>query len=813
MTETVNMRAARLNLALALMNEPARRKEAETELRLALAEPGDEPPDWRLHLYLGGLATDNAAALGEYLTALAAAPAAESGEPASAALTVLGGSDGPRLASGLDAQDVRKLVEVAERGNCPPEIARLAVQTLSLRGEIDRARSLLSAAVNPQIQEDPALRTAYTVNRALELVEHCDDQAALDLLAEQDLPSQEPSAATARALALLGLGRIDEGLQVLADTAPTFDTAAVKVLLWLRRAGESTDDERKAAIAEADRAASEAARFDPSRGDGLLLRAQVTLEGTTNVESGRRLLARAVLRLERKPEQALFWRVQQRVRQDDLFRYMTFEVAAACDRHDEFLALQRKQLPLKATTWLQDALLAELAAVAYRDAKLPDDAVEFFEAAIEFYDKAGEPDRTLKAREAVAAIRPTAARSLKLAEQWWITSFPADNQSRKEVSTAVERGLAVLDELDARAPDQEPADRLQGAYIRGLLLCRKQAGVKPTWQDYWAPLPWLLIAAFGSPDHSYRATHLALALDGVGLQRSALYYAERALSVYADDPWIQQWVIITRFNWFGILDGDTSQLLDGINEPGWAATIHAYDAILRDDLAGMRALAGGITYDALWAHELRATVVTRVEGTGAAEKLWRALLDEAQNAEPAYYVTAITAALALRDVEASRQHVDAGMKSGNLSARLGRFFLAVVGVVVGEESAPERVAEYIRTTESAMDLRTQAHMLYPMLAVTCEDDSQATARLAELRQKALARLEEILAGPLPPLTIELDNAKISCLDPALEHLTQQLLRAEELRDQDAHAAADVLRTLAAGMKDEAIGPTLRAAIT
>jgi tetratricopeptide (TPR) repeat protein len=811
MSQNANMRAARLNLALALMNDPTRRKDAETELRLALAEPGEEPPDWRLHLYLGTLASDNAAALSEYLAAVAAAPAADVGEPTSTALTVLGGNDGPSLASGLDAQDVRKLVEVAQRGNCPSETVKLAVQVLSLRGEIDQTLPLLSATADSQIQGDPALRTAYTVNRALELVEHGDDQGALGLLAEQDLPSDEPSAATARALAFLGLGRFDEGLRMLADTAPTFDTAAVKALFWLRRAGESIEDERKAAITEADRAASEAARLDPSRGDGLLLRAQVTLEGTTNVESGRRLLGKAVHRLEGKPEQALFWRVQQRVRKDDLFRYMAFEVAAACGRGDELLALQPAELPLKTTTWLQDALLAELVAVACRDAKLLDDAVEFFEAAVEYYDNAGEPDRTLKAQEALASIRPTVARSLRLAEQWWTASFRADNKGRRGVSTAVERGVSVLDELDARAPDQESADRIQGAYIRGLLLCRKQAGVSPTWRDCWAPLPWLLIAAFHNPDHSYRATHLAVALDNVGLQRSALYFAERALSVDADDPWVQQWVIITRFNWFGTLDSDTSQLLDRIDESEWGEAIRAYDAILHDDLVGMRKLAGRITFDALWAHELRANVVTRLEDVRAAEPLWRSLLDESQREEPAEHVTAITAALALHDAEASRQHIDAGIKSGNLSARLGRFFLGVVGLVTGETGSLERAVEYVRTAESAMDLRTQAYMLYPILSATWEDSPQAMEQLAQLRKETLARLGEILAEPLPPLTIELDNGKVSSLDPALDQLTKRFLRAEELRSHDSHAAAQVLRGLADQLKDETISPTIRAA--
>jgi hypothetical protein len=45
MSDNANMRAARLHLAHALMSDPGRQKDAEAELRLALAEPGEEPPD------------------------------------------------------------------------------------------------------------------------------------------------------------------------------------------------------------------------------------------------------------------------------------------------------------------------------------------------------------------------------------------------------------------------------------------------------------------------------------------------------------------------------------------------------------------------------------------------------------------------------------------------------------------------------------------------------------------------------------------------------------------------------------------------
>ena len=693
MNGKASTREARLQLALTMTDDPSRREEAEAELRQALSEPGGEPPDWRLHFHLGELASDRAAALSEFLTAVLAAPTADAGGPAEAGLALLDGRDAPNLASRLDAQDVHKLIELVEREGSHLATIKLAVHILVLRGEVEEAGPLLSVSVDSQIKDDPALHTANIVSRALELVTQGDDEAALGLLTEQHLPPDEPAAATVRALALYGLGHLEEALQALIDTVPTFEIAAVRALVWLRRAAASAGDKRQDAITEADRAASEAARLDPSRGDGLLLRAQVALEGTPNIESGRKLLIQAVSRLDAQPEREWLWRVQQRVRGDDLFRYMTFEVAAACGRRDELLALRPEELPFAGMTLRQDAALAELAAVACRGAGRLADAVEFFEAAVEFYDQADQPDRELEVRQALAVIRPTVTGSLELAERWWAASFRAEAQGSEAVTKAVQRGLAVLDELDMRAPDQEPEDRTNGAYMRGLLLTRLQS---PTWRDWWVPLPWLLVAALGNSRHSYRATFLAFALGQTMLLRSALHYAERALDLEADDPWVQQAAIFARLVWHGMLDADTTRLLDGIEDVAWRETIRAFDAMLRGDLADLHKLADRITFDALWARELRANAVTRLMGPKAAQPLWLVVLDEARKAEPPDRTAAITAALALRDVEMAREQIDAGANDGTLSTLDAKIYAALVGLVVGDNDSLGRAVEYVR---------------------------------------------------------------------------------------------------------------------
>jgi len=804
MNGKASTREARVQLALAMTDDPSRRGEAEAELRRALSEPGGEPPDWRLHFHLGELASDRAAALSEFLAAVVAAPTADAGGPVDAALALLDGPDAANLASRLDAQDVRRLRGLVNREDSDPA-KLLAAHILVLRGEADIVAPLVSASADSPIRDDPALRTANAVSRALELVAQGDDQAALGLLAEQDLPPHEPAAAAVRALALYGLGDLEEALQALIDTVPTFDIAAVRALVWLRRAAASTGNERQAAITKADSAASEAARIDPSRGEGLLLRAQVALEGTPNIESGRKLLTQAIRRLDTQLEREWLWRVQQRVRGDDVFRYMTFEVAAARGRRDELLVLRPAELPFAGMTSIQNAALAELAAVACRDSGRLDEAVEFFETAIELYNRADQPDRELEVRQTVAAFRPTVAGSLELARQWWAASLRAEARGREAVTLTVRQGLAALDDLDMRAPDQEPDDRTDGAYLRGLLLTRVQS---PTWRDCWDPLPWLLVVALDDPGHSYRATFLAFALNQAMLVRPALHYAERALNLETDDPWVQRAAIFARLAWYGILDADTRRLLDGMEDVAWRDAIRAFETILRDDLPGLQKLADRITFDALWARELRANAVTRLTGPQAAGPLWRGVLDEALKAEPPDRIAAIAAALALRDVKVAREQIQAGAHDGNLSRPDAQIYAALVELVVGNHESLEQAVEYVGAIERPFRLRQIAHMLCATLGQTWVEQSFATAELHRLRQASLARLDEVLSVPLPQLTYELDNVGISSNDPARDGLVRELLQIEELRSQDPAAATEALRRLAAESAGEPIGPTL-----
>ena len=808
-----NVRAARVEFALALMKNPERREEARTELRLALDEPGDQPPDWRLHHYLGQLANGVVDALAEFIAAIVTAPGADGRESAETALGLLECNDASGVANRLDPEEVGKLVEFTKMGDADPVAVKLAAYITSLRGDTRTAWSLISASAD--LQDDPRLRPTLAVARAQLLVDKGEYRAALSLMAEYELPVNEPTAIVPRAFALYGLGNLDEALQILRDAPPTFETAAARALVWLRRAASMRGVGRASAIAEAEVAASEAVRIDPSSGEGLLLRAQITLEGTDDTKGGRRLLDKAISKLGRKPERALSWRIQRRVRDDDLFRYVTLEVAAKCGQHGELFTVRLEELPFEHTTYLQNGALAELVAAAYKEGEQLDGAAEFLEAAVGFYDSAEEPDRALEARQAITDIRPTAARSLDLAEQYWLASFRAEQCGREAVSKVVQQGLDALGMLDARTPDQEPGDRMLGAYFRGLLLARAvESAESPTRSSYWAALPWLLVAALDDADHSYRAAHLASTLDKARFYRSALHYIDRALDLARDDPWVQEMAIYMRFNWYGALDTETSQLLDERSDPKWCEwrdSVHALDTLLRDDLPGLRLMLNRIIHHDLWADELRASAVSRLDGLEAAKPLWRKVLDLSLKAVPPDRILASHAALALGDLGAALQNIKAEISEGNADYGDVEVNAALIDLVEGDEHALERVLSYVRASKRPYFLRELAHSLCPVLAAAWADQAGVTAGLIQLREAAMRTLDERLSSPLPPLTVELEDGGASSSDPAIDRLVSELLRIEEMRGLDPAVAGETLHHLAIVVNGEPIGPTLAVA--
>jgi tetratricopeptide (TPR) repeat protein len=793
-TVVSSIRAARTALALALISDE-RVPDAAHELHRALGEPGDDPPDWRIRFHLGEcaqrLGDEPEAALAHFVAAAAGAPLDEAAAPAQAALRLLEDSASAPRAVGLDATQAAALNRRAQEPSAPAPLVQLALHLLLLRGDLGGARSLVDASASEAVQSDPALDTARAVTRARELIDRGAFTEALAALEEADVQADEPTAIGTRALALYGADRLDEALAAAGAAPPTFDTALVEALVWLTRAATGEEGAASEAITRAERAAGTAARMVPSLGDALLLRAQVALEGLEDLSGGRALLERAVRRLESEPERARHWRVQSFVRTDDRFRYMRLEVAAACGRADELLAVELSELPLLRTTYRQDAALAELLAAANGDAGRSQRAAALLDAAASTYDRLGEGELALAARRGASAAAPTADRLLRLAEDCWTAAYRREPAGPEAEEPLVAEGLNTLDRLDGDAL-ATAAERVEAAYVRGLLLMRRGARMSATLSDRWRPLPWLLLAAIDKPEHSYRAEHLSRALLRAELGRPALDLAERALAARPDDEWIKEGVVIMHMSWSGLLDDRIAQIADEIGPADWAAAMHLADAVHRDDRAEAARWIDLPLHDAPWVREVYAVATARLYGLDRAAAAYRALQDEARDKDD---LTAAEVALIFRDVDAARRLFRRGVARHAIGGPRRRLMEAMLRFVDGDDDALPALVEVLDATPRPYLLYEWGRRLFPSLRQAWAGRPRMVEGLERLEAHAARRAEAL--QDLPPVTAEMDLSGVTSLDRDLDQVVRALLVADAAGGLvDAGAMEDLRQALA-----------------
>lgn len=794
MTAARSIRAARVDLALALIETGDRLSEAARELWKALDEPGAEPADWEVHRHLAGLAErqdDPNTALRETLAATLEAPPRDADELARWALNLLEGRGERQRAAGLDASQVRELGLRAGDRDMPASLVQLALRMLLLRGDEDAARSVLTSPSGASLPATPAVGAAQAVTRALQLIDDGEFPDAVAVLQEAGVTEDDPAGAATRALALYGAGRLDEAYAA-AETAPdTFDAAVVQALVWLARAAGGDADSAGLIdpAAEADRAASAAARIEPSLGDGLLLRAQVALEALEDLEGGRQLLKKALRRLDKRPEGARLWRVQQMVRDDGLFRYARLEVAAACERWEELLDIPVHELPFIRTSDRQAAAAAERIAEAQEAAGRADEAAEFYAAAAQFYANYGERAGALRARQLAFDAHPTPDGGLALAEERWLASYAPGQEPAGAQQRDIEEGLAALDRVDSDGLGPQPVERVKGAYLRGLLLARRVELSRGDLLEIWRPLPWLLVAALDDPGHSYRAAWLAWSLNTAGLHRPALHFAERAFALEEEDTWIQECLIVAHMNWYGRLDRSVQGLLDNVGDPEWSAATRMVDALHGNDLVAAERELDRATFDAPWAREARAEIIARLQGFDAAEPLLRSLVEE--HAAIADYQSAADFALMVRDPDSARRFMDAGMSARVVGGPRADFANALLDLIAGRDGAFETLLHQIRVAVRPFLTLEWSRRTLPVMVKAWSDDGRLADRLDMLRRAADARIADTPATP--PLATEIERAGVTSTDPAVDALVGSLLYAEERRGR---AAVEVLRRLA-----------------
>ncbi|MBE2315679.1 hypothetical protein DVA67_006815 [Solirubrobacter sp. CPCC 204708] len=802
MSARLSVRAARVELALALADQEGRLDDAIAELGRALEDPGEDTLRWQVHWHLALLsARANRrpdAAFGQAFAAALAAPPDEAEEPAEFALDLLRGGSVRRAVTQIDDATIDRLVERALTLDGGSVLLMLAGHILMLRGDAHKAGRLFDAAPDTGGTAD----AARAVADALTAIDDGGFDAALDALAGLD--DDVPGVAAARALALYGGGRLEEALACTRREGGMIDTAMAETVIWLRVA--VAHDQATDALTQAERSASVAARLDPSQPEALLLRAQVEFELGRDLSSARDLLHHALDGLEATPERSRYWRLQQHVRTDGRFRYVTLEVSAACNRTDGLLMLSPADLPLADTSALQNAAAAELAAEAQRSVDRVEQAADLYERAQFFASESEDLSGALAAQEAAQRLRPSVGGLIRLAEAWWSESFSAPETA---LDRAVANGLAALDRIGSDGLRVAPSQCVESGYMRGLLLARRAAtDIKPV-PERWAPLPWLLAAALYDAGDPYRAAHLAWGCDTAALSGPACTLAARALAEAEADPWLQETYVVMRMNWYGVLDERSEQVIDSVGDPSWAATVRAADALHRGDHARLRELlADQMSPDSRWARELVAQCTAIAYGMERARPLYEAVLEEAST-EPVRHRMASDCALMLGDPARARRHLAAARETGVLAPPELRRGEVIVDLATGGRAPSDAaVREALATIVRPYMHREWTRGWLPALALAYESAPHAARAFEALRGELLARPE---AGPPVSMTVDIDVGRETSTVPDLDGLVRLLLGLVDEGEPAAHGGQGVLRQAIADAPPD-LRPVLAAAL-
>jgi len=762
-----NVRSARSALARALAEEPHGAKEAEEQLRTALLDAGERPADWEIYHQLGGLllrVRNESAALAALVSAVVAAPREFAGSAAEQAIDVLDGSRGAEAVSGLPLDTQERLIAHAKGGGCL-DAARLAARIAMIQGDTATVASIAGTLPEIDRARDPALVRASVSARASVLLDEFHVAEALDLLERQAGSADDPAVMAVWSSCLYAAGRLDEALAKASD-GTTMELSTLVALIWLRRAADTgPGDERAKYIGHALTAAAAAAREDPARPESLLLRAQVLLEGAGDLNEGRRLLKRALHRLEQRPEQLSWWRLQARVREDELYRFFLVELAVAQGQEPEIIAAAER-VTFATTEFAQDGAVHRHWGEALLRRGERERAATHFQAACRNFTTAGDPLQAGFCMSQAAAVSdtPDLTDVLTLVEDLWTSSSTSTGD---DASERLDLAARLLEQMDRRV-DERHAARI--CLLRGLVAVRHLAlSSQDAASQSWGPLPHLLLAAEAEPDASYSAAHLAWALSAAELNASAAHYAERAFAIDPEDLWLQDLVTVTRFNWLGELDGPTAEILEGFvtaessDDPSivqWRDTVVGFAALLAGDLASAGPLVDRMTHDRLWGRWARANAVLRCRGLGAARELFEQLRVECQQGGKHGVIPWL---LLLTDPERVPEELDCALRAGQIGPA-ARTTLPCLYELIRTSGSADAAAldDVIRMTVRPLELRELAEVTLLGIAAAYPDRGSLVDTMRNRATRATARADT-LAG-LPALTAEIDSGWSWCAD-------------------------------------------------
>lgn len=778
MSPADSVRSARFALARALADAPDGGKEAEEQLRRALLDPGERPVDWEIYHELGGLLLrggNESAALAALVSAVVAAPPEFAGGAAERAIGVLDGPCGAEAVGGLPL-DTRERLTAHVNGDGSLHAARLAARIAMLQGDTATAGSIAATLTEGERGRDPALVRASVSARASALLDEFHVTEALDLLESQAGSADDPAVTAVWSSCLYAAGRLDQALAKASDGS-TMEHSTLVALIWLRcAAGTHSGEERTKYIDNALTAAAAAAREDPGRPEPLLLRAQVLLEGAVDLDEGRRLLTRALRRLEQRPEQLSWWRLQARVREDELYRFFLVELAVAQEQDPEIVAFAER-MTFATTEFAQDGAVHRHWGEALLRQGENERAATLFQEACRNLIIAGDlPQAGFCLLQAAAAsdTPDLVTDVLDMVDQLWTSSFtsPGDDTSGR-----LDLAVRLLAQVDRRI-DEEHAAR--ACLLHGLVAVQHLAlsgqGVA---SQSWDPLPHLLLAAEAEPEASYSAAHLAWALNAASLSAAALYYAERAFAIDAEDPWLQQTVTAMRFYWTGELDGPTAQLLERLvaaspDDPflvQWRDTITGLGALLAGNLANAEDLVDRMTDDSLWGRWWRALAVLRCCGLRAARELFDQLLAECLREKrhdlPPWL-------LLLIDPERIPEELDHALRAGQIGP-VDRTTLQCLSELIQTSGSADTatLGDVIQNTVRPYELHTLAEGNLLGIAAAHPDCGPLVDTMRMWAARATARADTLTG--LPAFTAEIDSGWSWCADAHLRATVRLVL--------------------------------------
>ena len=785
-----NVREARFELGKALAARQETTDEARSQLARALDEPGTEPRQWEIHAALSQLARDNAddiAALEHLLQAVLVAPVDNVDQPASEALRLIDGSDGSMTVQRLDDRVVKDIARTAAHLDSPV-VPTLAAKLALLRGDLPSAEGIARGHGESFYAEDAALQVADVASKAVELLRHMDAEQAISLLDSHPRLENEPTLKALRALTCFALGDDDEALALTSSIEQDVNLATVSALAKLSKAASATGVIRADLVNEALTDAVRAARLEPRSPEPLILRGQVLLEGDIDPEQGRQLVDRGIHRLSGDPAGILWYRVQSKVRTDELYSYFAIETAARLDRHEEVIE-RAAGMQLTTTSYRQDGAIWRLVAEAHVRLDESRKARDAYIEASTALASARESEASLDCIEKAYALGPDASAGMALAERLWFSTFSNDLVP-EDGSERLSHGITVLDQIDA----QIQQDDLGFAnLVRGLTLSRAANLGRPL-AGNWDPIPFLLLGAELSPDNSYASAHLSFALQAVNLDRAALNYANRAFELSPWDDWVQERLILCQLSWAGSLEPEIEHLLEDVGEEEWRSTVRAVQNLLNGRTERLVQQIETLTAHDLGTQETKAYAVATCSGFDAARSLFERLAERTRDSENAdEFLTFLGAALRL-NLDDAREALDQQRRHPEpFSPQLEALFRARLRLIEtdGKEGGDE-IDSWLRTVSRPARLLEQANVSLPTLAAAYPQRPGASSALTALADSARRRLGELTPASS---TSDVESGDAWTSDTAMRKWVLRLLTATESTAGGRRQSAAVLHAL------------------